>query len=124
MAASMTFFGPQTRAQPWINQMLALGPTRFQNRSLLWSDASAAASFGAAGNACRRGQYNSHPTVGANQTSPASYVSVLKQYMDTMRTRPWFNGVFVVQRFANEATLALPKRKQGVYPGREIKILM
>jgi hypothetical protein len=90
LSASMTFFGPQTGAQPWIDQMLALGPTRFQNTSLPWSSASAAASFGAATNACRKGQYNSHPTVGANQTSPESYVSVLKQYMDTMRTRPWY----------------------------------
>jgi hypothetical protein len=104
--------------------MLALGPTRFRNQSLPWSDASAAASFGTAGNACRKGVYNSHPSVGANQTSPETYVRVLRQYMDTMRTRSWFTGVFVIQRFATEATLALPKSKQGVYPGREIKTLV
>jgi hypothetical protein len=120
----MTFFGTQAGAQPWIDQLVALGPTRWQNQTIPWPDASAAAAFGNGANACKRGVYNSHPSVGAKQTSASTYVSVLNQYVEIMKTRPWFNGVFVVQRFNTGATLALPKEKRGVYPGREISILM
>jgi hypothetical protein len=120
----MTYFGTQAGAQPWIDQFVALGPTRWQNQTIPWPNASAAAGFGNGGNPCKRGVYNSHPSVGANQTSSKDYLSVLNQYMDITKETPWFNGVFVVQRFANKATLAVPKEKQGVYPGREIKILV
>ena len=120
----MSFFGTQEAAQPWVDQFLALGPTKWQNQTISWSNLSEASAFGNGAAACKRGVYNSHPSVGANQSSAATYTAVLNQLVDIMLTRPWFNGIFVVQRFNTEATLAVPKDRRGVYPGREIGTLM
>lgn len=116
----MTFFGTQEAAQPWIDQFLALGPNRWQSQTIPWWNASQSSGFGAGGNACVRGVYNNHPSVGTKQTSAATYTSVFNQYVDFASSRPWFRGAFIIQRFNTTATLAVPKHKRGVYPGREI----
>ncbi|KAK5656801.1 hypothetical protein OQA88_4349 [Cercophora sp. LCS_1] len=124
LSASMTFFGPQKAAQPWIDQFLSLKPNRWQNQTIPWFNASQSAGFGSGANACVRGVYNSHPSVGTKVTAPDTYTNVFNQYFDITAARPWFNGAIVVQRFNTAATLALPKAKQGVYPGREIASLV
>lgn len=124
LTASVSFFGAQEAAQPWIDQFLALGPTKWQNQTIGWNNVSEASAFGTGGDACTRGAYNSHPSIGANQTSAATYTAVLNEFIDFMSIRPWFDGVMVVQRFNTTATLAVPVSKRGVYPGREIGTLM
>ena len=120
----MSFFGTQEAAQPWVDQFLALGPTKWQNQTTAWSNLSTAASFGNGGAPCVGDRYNSHPTIGAKQVSAATYTDVLNQLVDIIEARPWFNGAFVVQRFNTTATLAVPQDKRGVYPGREINTLV
>lgn len=124
LQASMSFFGTQEAAQPWLDQFLSLGPTRWQNQTIGWNNLSQSSGFGTGANACVRGVYNSHPSVGANQTSAATYTDVLNQFVDIMASRPWFTGSFVIQRFNTTASLAVPEDKRGVYPGREIGTLI
>jgi len=124
VSASLSYFGTQDAAQPWVDQFVALGPTKWQNQTIGWNNLSESASFGAGANACKRGVYNSHPSVGANQSSAATYTAVFNQLVDIMSTRPWFTGSFVVQRFNTTATLAVPEDKRGVYPDRDISTLI
>ena len=120
----MTFFGTQAEAQPFVDQLVALGPTRWRNQSIPWHAASLAQSFDQGAVPCHKGVYNSHPSVGTKVTSAATYTDVLNKYIATMETRPWFTGIFVIQRYNNTATLAVPESKRGVYPGREIQALV
>ncbi|CAI7668893.1 unnamed protein product [Penicillium manginii] len=123
-AASLTYFGTQEAAQPWIDQFLALNPTRWRNITVPWSKASESASYGEAAAVCNTGVYNNHPSVGAKKTSASTYTEVYNNYVEIMKSRPWLTGALVVQRFNTTATLAVPESKRGVYPGREISSLI
>lgn len=124
LSVSTTFFGPYEAAKPWLDHFVALNPTRWQNQTIPWANASQASGFGHGANACVRGAYNNHPTIGTNKTSPATYTKAFNMYIKALSTRPWYTGTFVVQRFNTTATLAVPEAKRGVYPGRHISGLM
>jgi len=122
--AFMSFFGPQKAAQPWLDRFIALGPTRWQNQTISWNNLGQQTGFGAGANACVRGIYNNHYSIGANQTSVTTYTHAVNQFASFAASRPWYKGAFVVQRFNTAATLAVPKHKRGVYPGRDFGTLM
>ncbi|KAF2204952.1 FAD-binding domain-containing protein [Delitschia confertaspora ATCC 74209] len=124
LSASMSFFGTKEQAQPWVDQFVAIGPTRWQSQTIPWWNASQAQGFGTGSNSCRKGVYNNHPSVGTKQTNAETYTKVVQQHWDFAASRPWFNGIMFLQRFNTTATLAVPKDKQGVYPGREFGSLI
>ena len=124
LLAIVSYFGSQEDAQPWLDEFVALGPTRWQNQTISWNNLAEDSGFGAGAAACTRGIYNNHYTVGANQTSATTYTDVVNQFAAFAASRPWYNGAFVVQRFNTTATLAVPEKKRGVYPGRDIGSLM
>lgn len=123
-SASLTYFGAQEAAQPWIDQLLALKPTKWQNSTLPWSKVSESSGFGTGASVCAPGKYNNHPSIGAKQTSASTYTDVFNQYVEIMKARPWLTGSLVVQRFNTAATLAVPESKRGVYPGREFSSIV
>ncbi|EAU36716.1 conserved hypothetical protein [Aspergillus terreus NIH2624] len=123
-SASLTYFGTQEAAQPWIDQLLALNPTQWRNATLPWSEVSQNSGFGTGASVCATGKYNNHPSVGAKQTSVSTYIEVFNQYVEIMKARPWLTSALVVQRFNTTATLAVPESKRGVYPGRDFSSLI
>ncbi|KAL8990177.1 MAG: hypothetical protein Q9169_008190 [Polycauliona sp. 2 TL-2023] len=121
LTVAMSYFGPQAAAQPILNQLIAIGPLRWVNRTIPWSSLSIQQNFGASGTAgCFKGVWNNHYTVGANQTDAITYSSAFTKFAAFQKARPWFDGLFVIQRTNTEVTTSLPKSQQGVYPGREI----
>lgn len=123
--ATISYFGPYKAAKPWLDQFIALKPTRWQNQTIPWYNASQSAVFGSGYRQCIRGiNYNNHYTVGAKHSDAKTYIDVVNQIAKFAEFRPWYNGVFVVQRFNTAATLAVPHDKRGVYPGRELGTLM
>ncbi|KAL9623135.1 MAG: hypothetical protein Q9204_007978, partial [Flavoplaca sp. TL-2023a] len=121
LTVAMSYFGTQVAAQPVIDQFVAIGPTRWENKTVPWSALSAAQNFGASGETgCFKGVWTNHYTVGSNRTDAVTYAKVYNDFTAFARSRPWFNGFLAIQRFNTEVTLALPKSEQGVYPGRDI----
>ncbi|KAL8963827.1 MAG: hypothetical protein Q9183_004924, partial [Haloplaca sp. 2 TL-2023] len=121
MTVAMSYFGPETEAKPIIDQFVTLNPNKWENRTVAWSNLSLVQNFGASGTAgCAKGVWNNHYTIGANRTDASTYAKAYDQLVDFARSRPWFNSFLAIQRFNTDVTLSLPKRAQGVYPGREI----
>lgn len=124
LLAIVSFFGPQEAAQPYIDDFVALGPTLWQNQTIGWNNLSQDSGFGAGAQACVRGLYNNHYSIGANQTSATTYTDVFNKFVTFAASRPWYEGALVVQRFNTTATLAVPENERGVYPGRDIGTLL
>ena len=124
MSASVSFFGPQEQAQPWLNGFIKLSPSRWQNQTIPWFNLSQSSGFGAGVNVCKIPVYNHHYSVGAKQTAVDPYVETVNAWAEFSSSRPWYNGNFVVQRFNTQVTLAVPENERGVYPGREIAELL
>lgn len=125
ITVAMSYFGTQAAAQPVIDEFVAIGPTRWENKTIPWSDLSKLQNFGASGTeGCTKGVWTNHYTVGANRTDAATYAKVFNEFATFASSRPWYNGFMSIQRTDTKVTLAVPKSKQGVYPGREIGTFM
>ncbi|KAL5000330.1 hypothetical protein BDV10DRAFT_183398 [Aspergillus recurvatus] len=122
LSASLVFFGPQSSAQPYIDTLLRLNPTRFQNLTVPWPRLASVTGFGRGDAACTRGGHSIPYSVGAAITQPAAFSTALDSFVSFSAQNSWYAGSFVVQRSSSAAATAVPERRRGVYPWRDIKM--
>lgn len=124
LGAIVTFFGTQEEAQPFLDKFIALDPILWRNISVPWPELDTVAGFGNGAHACPRGTYATHYGVGSNRTDVATFAKIYADFAEYALTRPWYTGSMAIQRFGAKKSLELPKKDQGAYPWRDIKLLM
>ncbi|KAL6239740.1 hypothetical protein BDW75DRAFT_249770 [Aspergillus navahoensis] len=122
LSTSLVFFGPQSSAQPYIDTLLRLNPTRFQNLTVPWPRLASVTGFGRGDAACTRGGHSIPYSVGAAITDPTAFSAALDSFVAFSSQNPWYAGSFVVQRSSSAAATAVPDHQRGVYPWRDIKM--
>jgi hypothetical protein len=124
LSASISFIGTQEQAQPFINELLTLEPFLWRNVSIGWNLLTVTQGFGQGEKACTRGVYVNHFNIGAKQTNVTTFSNMFARHADYLAANEWFNGQLVFQRYGTATALSVPPKQRGVYPGREIKLLM
>ena len=119
------YFGPFETAKPYLQQLVDLEPVRWHNESLGWNVMTQAAGFGQTfAKACVKGKYTSHYTVGLNQTDVKTWDDIFSRFVSFSRTRPWFHGSIILQRYNAKVTQQVPEEDRGAYPWRDIGTLV
>ncbi|KAK8074330.1 hypothetical protein PG994_005229 [Apiospora phragmitis] len=125
ISVSAYYFGPHESARPYLQQLVALDPTRWQNETLGWNEMTQAAGFGQTfAKACVGGRYTSHLTAGLRRTDPATWASVFASFVEWTAARPWFRGSIILQRYNAGVTRRVPEAERGAYPWRDIGTLV
>jgi hypothetical protein len=120
LAANLAFFGTQEEARPYIDQLLALEPTRFLNVTVPWNELQHVFSYGAWQNVCRRGDRVNSYTVGLNTTDVEMLTTAFRDLVAFSEKKTDFRGQFVIQRYSSDVAMSVPEEKRGVYPWRDI----
>ncbi|RYP83761.1 hypothetical protein DL770_005339 [Monosporascus sp. CRB-9-2] len=114
----------EEEAQPYLDPLIALEPVQWRNQSISWNRLTAEAGFGNSVRACVRGNYVNRHHLGTRRTDVATFMSIYNEYVDWIAARPWYFGSLVIQRYSAASARAVPVPERGVYPWRNIELLI
>ncbi|KAK3324866.1 hypothetical protein B0H66DRAFT_472065 [Apodospora peruviana] len=124
LTGNIGFFGTDAEFKPFLDKLVALNPVFYRTITVPWNGWSTVAGFGNAIRACDRGDWTNHYSVGVKQTDVATFTSFFNDITQFTAARPWYNPEIAFQRYNSKVTMAVPKAKQGVYPWRDIRMLV
>jgi FAD/FMN-containing dehydrogenase len=124
LATTVSFIGTQEQAQPYLDKLIALNPLQWRNVSVGWNVLSTTQGNGQGASVCPRGQYANHFGVGTNRTDVATFTAMYARHVAFAAANDWFTGSLAFQRYGAATALALPVSKRGVYPWRDITLMM
>lgn len=117
------YFGPKEEAMPYLEPLLALQPGMSNISTIPFNDVFNAVFFGqdATSGGCEKGENVNIYSISLKKTDVATWEAHFNELTDFYVQYPGYAGRLLVQRFPNQAALAIADSATA-YPFREAKI--
>ncbi|KAJ5423902.1 FAD binding domain protein [Penicillium cf. griseofulvum] len=119
ISSTLSFVGPPSAAQPWIDKFLAIDPIEASIKIIPWHQRDEPGEP-----LCARGDHYSVYDVGLRKTDPAVLETYLNRLTEFSASNIWFDSKMVMERHATDAVQAKPESERGVYPWRDTKYVV